>query len=74
MNQIIKFPQWVVTIFSLLCLVQVQHWFEELVTFSNPDKTFFWRGQRFTVLPNRSFIMDDSLKIYGIAIANNTLN
>ena len=75
MNQPVKFPHWAVTIFSLLCLVQVKHWFEKMVElFHTQQKTFCWRGQRFSVLPNRSFIMDESLKVYGIVVNKNTFN
>jgi len=75
MNQIIKFPHWVITIFSLLCLVQVMNWLDEAVeSFHASQRTFYWRGQRFSILPNRSFIMDESLNSYGISANLHTFN
>jgi hypothetical protein len=75
MNHFIKFPHWVITIFSLLCLVQVRTWFEELVeNFQQAKNNFNWLGQRFSILPNRSFIVDESLSIYGIKVSQHTLN
>lgn len=67
-----KFPQWIIVIFSLLCLFQVRTWFEEIVESFNAGQTsFFLEGRRFTLLPNRSFIIDDSLKTYGLNINYN---
>jgi len=67
MNQFIKFPAWVITIFSLLCLNQVMHWLDEVLDFFEADqRAFNWQGQRFSILPNRSFIMDESLNRYCI--------
>ncbi len=75
MNQITKFPNWGITIFSLLCLVQVMNWLDEAVeSFEAGQRTFNWRGQRFSILPNRSFIMDESLKRYGISANQYTFN
>lgn len=67
MNQIIKFPHWGIKIFSLLCLVQVMSCLDEAEeSFTAGQRTFYWQGHRFSILPNRSFIMDESLKKYGI--------
>ncbi len=67
MNQNNKFPHWVIKIFSLLCLVQVMNWLDEAVeSFNIRQRTFNWQGQRFSILPNRSFIINESLKKYGI--------
>jgi hypothetical protein len=75
MSHFIKFPHWVITIFSLLCLVQVRTWFEELVeNVRLAQNSFNWRGERFSILPNRSFIVDESLAIYGIKVGQHTLN
>jgi len=75
MNQFIKFPHWVITIFSLLCLVQVMNWLDEIVdSFEASQRVFTWRGHRFSILPNRSFIMDESLKMYGINANQHTFN
>jgi hypothetical protein len=60
------FPQWIITIFSLLCLFQVKCWFEEVIeSFREGANHFIFRGSRYTFLPNRAFILDESLEVYG---------
>jgi hypothetical protein len=62
-----KYPQWIIIIFSLLCLFQVRAWFEEVIaSFNTGQNSFFLEGHRFILLPNRSFIVDESLKTYGL--------
>jgi hypothetical protein len=62
-----EFPAWIIIIFSLFCLSQVRSWFEEIVESFKEDETgFMYRGRRFAILPNRSFIIDESLHVYGI--------
>lgn len=60
-------PEWIIVIFSLLCLFQVRGWFEEAIEeMSVRQNQFCWRGLQYTILPNRSFIKDESLAAYGI--------
>ncbi|MEO7767220.1 MAG: hypothetical protein ABIS01_07330 [Ferruginibacter sp.] len=67
-----KFPHWVVAIFSFFCLIQVRTWFEEIVEcFNEAKKSFILQGQRFNLLPNRSFIVDETLKAYGLNLHYN---
>jgi len=75
MNQIIKFPHWVIRIFTLLCLVQVMNWLDEaLEYFKLSQRMFVWQGQRFSILPNRSFILDNSLSLYDINANQHAFN
>lgn len=75
MNQLIKFPNWVIKIFSLLCLVQVMNWLDEFVeALEESQRAFTWQGVRFSILPNRSFIIDESLRMYGIRVNQHSFN
>ena len=50
------------------------YWLKEMITnFKEGNNQFYWRGRRFDILPNRSFIVDDSLKCYGLTINQNQL-
>lgn len=72
MYRFTQFPQWILVVFSLLCLVQVRTWFEEIIeTFNTDQNSFILKGQRFSLLPNRSFIVDESLRIYGVNLNYN---
>ena len=67
MKSLIRIPKWIVAIFSSFCLIQVMSWFEAIInSFSSEVNTFFFNGQQFTLLPNRSFVVDVSLKKYGL--------
>lgn len=45
------------------------NWFQEMIeSIKENQHRFFWMGKRFDILPNKSFIMDESLKVYGISI------
>jgi len=67
MYRFTKFPQWIIHVFSLFCLFQVRTWFEEIIESLEARKnSFIFQGQRYAVLPNRSFIVDQSLNIYGL--------
>ena len=67
MNSLIRIPKWIIAIFSSFCLIQVMSWFEAIInSFSSDSITFFFNGQQFTLLPNRSFVVDESLNKYGL--------
>lgn len=67
MYPFIKVPVWIMVTFSLLCLFQVRCWFEEMVErVTEKARFFYWMGERFTIMPNRSFIIDKSLEAYGV--------
>lgn len=69
MYRFTSFPHWVIAIFSFFCLVQVRSWFEEIIeSFNVARNNFVFMGQRFFVLPNRSFIIDESLNVYGLHV------
>ncbi|MCW3092781.1 MAG: hypothetical protein JWP81_3850 [Ferruginibacter sp.] len=62
-----EFPNWVIAIFSFFCLTQVRTWFEEITEcFNEAKNSFMLKGTRYNVLPNRSFILDETLKAYGL--------
>jgi len=72
MPHLTNIPQWVITICSLFCLKQVMSWFEEIIESMNENTSrFFWMGKRYDILPNKSFIVDESLKVYGYGLVNN---
>jgi hypothetical protein len=51
------------------------NWLDEAVeALEQSKRAFYWRGQRFSILPNRSFILDESLKMYGISANQHAFN
>ena len=72
MHRFTQFPQWIIPVFSLFCLFQVRNWFEEtLEAFSAASRSFVFRDRKYLILPNRSFIIDESLKAYGVQLNYN---
>lgn len=76
MNQFVKISQWIIAIFSFLCLTQVRNWFEKIIESIVADcSSFVLNGKRFSILPNQSFIIDETLRLYGLNFnANYKLN
>ena len=76
MSKFIKSPDAIVQIFNNLCLSHVKEQLTENLTYFgyNPG-SFICDGQLYTIAPNKSFILDESLSQYGININfSNMLN
>lgn len=75
MYRFTHYTQWIISIFSFFCLVQVRSWFDEIIDSYNDRKnSFTWGGLRYSIMPNRAFIVDQSLEQYGIKVNFHELN